>query len=769
MKLDKKDIQKKLEYIGLKIGVIPDIYMDVEPIEFRPSKMYEDNMYREYRYIDVKDIQILVSQTNKSDSLEERYKKSRPLMEYLNNNDEECIVKHTKFLKMVKRVELAKIKKMEIEQENLNKKIPFKVKYENSHLWQIYYSESTKKYFILVSTEDLNNTTVFYLIKKQLEKGKNNKIFVPVKNISTSGKIYTKTQIKDIENYIWLFTKDWPLVYELYDKDGNLSINFIGKTCVYDNIKSDYKITLNDKQEAAKFYKLLKAMFIIQTEISKYFLVRTNINEIGGIDLYVENIKIEYNKIPKWLDSEYNRGVDFIHQTEDNLEYNYIKIETLKNDSILKEIEYLTKEKQISTFLECKKTFFGKFKYYFKYSKKNKKNMKEKDVAAESAKAINENNQIEDDEKIKKTKLKHKKNVTLDDLIKLYRILEKREHESKNLIMDINAIKLKNKNFDKKIENATKFIEEIDNHKKSIFEFWRYTNKDEIAVLPEGEQEEVNVIKKIKKTFDYENDIESFGIEMDKLQREKLSNSQLDSLFVTSTNIIDMLNKIKNNQIEPKEIQNNLRDLKRKIAEIDLKEENDEFDIFSGMSVESSKVSNIKDKAHRENEKNIFNILNVTKSSKSIGYKMRLEKILLDIRQSFEKVDIIEDVVVYKAFMNEELENINMYTFNLNPENEIEQMLEDKETEEINFYKLNLDKGSNAISLTNSVFYDNQNKTLPLGQDISTRILVDMNKIEAQSQMQTQFNILKYADSSNDFSEIKIISVNVEELEFVQK
>ena len=35
--------------------------------------------------------------------------------------------------------------------------------------------------------------------------------------------------------------------------------------------------------------------------------------------------------------------------------------------------------------------------------------------------------------------------------------------------MDINAIKLKNKNMAKKIENATKFIEEIDNHKKKYF------------------------------------------------------------------------------------------------------------------------------------------------------------------------------------------------------------------------------------------------------------------------------------------------------------
>ncbi len=65
--------------------------------------------------------------------------------------------------------------------------------------------------------------------------------------------------------------------------------------------------------------------------------------------------------------------------------------------------------------------------------------------------------------------------------------------------MDINAIKLKNKNMAKKIENATNFIEEIDNHKRSIFEFWKYSNKDEISVLPEGEEEEVGVIKKIEK------------------------------------------------------------------------------------------------------------------------------------------------------------------------------------------------------------------------------------------------------------------------------
>ena len=56
------------------------------------------------------------------------------------------------------------------------------------------------------------------------------------------------------------------------------------------------------------------------------------------------------------------------------LEENKIKLNDLKAIAVSQEIEYLAKEKQISTFLECKKTFFGKFKYYFKYSKKNKRN-----------------------------------------------------------------------------------------------------------------------------------------------------------------------------------------------------------------------------------------------------------------------------------------------------------------------------------------------------------------------------------------------------------
>ena len=110
--------------------------------------------------------------------------------------------------------------------------------------------------------------------------------------------------------------------------------------------------------------------------------------------------------------------------------------------------------------------------------------------------------------------------------------------------MDINALKLKKRNMEKKIQNATNFIAEIDNHKKSIFEFWKYSNKDEMAVLPEGEQEEVNVIRKIEKTFNYEEDIEEFGKKLDKIQRNNLSKEDTDSVYIATTDLIDIINKV---------------------------------------------------------------------------------------------------------------------------------------------------------------------------------------------------------------------------------
>lgn len=757
-------IKEKLEYIGLDLENIPEELKEYKPLEFRIPKFYEEKQYKQYRYIPVKDIQILLSPTNRLDEISEKYKQAKPLAQYLDGENEENILKYTTFLSMLKQFKIDEVEKIEKEQTSLSKKIPFKVKYENNYLWQIYYSENTNQYFMLVPTEDSDYSTFFFLIKKKLEKKKNEKIFVPIRNVEYSNKYLKKSEFEDIENYLWLFTKDWPLIYEVYDKRNKLSIHIVGETEVYHKIKSPYKIKLNTQEDANQLYKLLKAMFILQTELPHYFHFKTNINKNGELEFYLEDEKIEYIDIAEWISNQYHLGEEKQKVAEDLIEENKLKLEKLKVEIAAQEIEYLAKEKQISTFLECKKSFFGKFKYYFKYSKKNNKNKVKKEENIDESKI---EIQHEENEELPKKKRK-KQNYTIEELVELYKVIELKENELKNVIMDINSLKLKNKNMQKKIENATAFIEEIDSHKKSIFEFWKYSNKDEMATLPEGEAEEVNIIKKITRVFDYEEDLENFGKKMDKIQRKNLSKDETDSVYITSTNLLEIINKIKINEFQPKDIETTLKEIKKETIQEKSLSENEEFDIFGGIIQDSTKVSKIKNKKHRELAKDKFNILEINKNTKQIGFKLSLEKIIANLKTAMNKVVVPEEIPVYKAIGENNLDDRKINIFDINPEKEIQEDIK-KENNKINFYKIDLKEGSNAISYTNCIFYDNQNKTLPVGQDLSTKILVDISKLQLDLKNKTSFKMVEFENEKDDFSEINIKTVTVFEYDALIK
>ena len=201
-----------------------------------------------------------------------------------------------------------------------------------------------------------------------------------------------------------------------------------------------------------------------------------------------------------------------------------------------------------------------------------------------------------------------------------------------------------------KIEN----IKDIDSHKKSIFEFWKYSNKDEVSQLPEGEAEEINVVKKITKVFDYDEDIEYFGKKYDRLLRKELTQDESDALFITNTNVIDLLNQIKTNTLEPKELENYLKMLKKEAIEQKSLLDNEEFDIFGGIADDSTKIKKIKDKKHRELPKDKFKILDINKNTKQIGFKLILEQIIDNIKNSLEKSKVEEDMAIYKAIADGE-------------------------------------------------------------------------------------------------------------------
>ena len=759
-------ISDKLEYLGLDLDKIPQNLKKFEPLEFRVSRFYDEKQYRQYRYIDVKDIQILLSPTNRLTDLNEKYQKARPLCEYLDNKNEENLIKHTTFLNMLKNVSIEEIENVENEQTKLNREIPFKVKFQGNYLWQIYYSENTDKYFMIVPTEDTDYSTFFYLLKRQIENKRVGKVFVPVSNVKYSNKYLKKSEFEDIENYLWLFTKDWPLIYEVYDKKNEMTVQIIGETNVYEKIKTTYKIQLNNEAEASEFYKLVKALFILQTEIPNYYNFETNINNEGKLEFYLDDQKIEYKHMVEFIREQYKIGLKRRKEVKSKIRAYNKRIKKLQELVATQEIEYLAKEKQISTFLECKKSFFGKVKYYFKYSKKSNKGIKtevEEEIVEENQQA--EPVQTSEQTKREKKRIPIKKIYTLEELITSYKELEEIENQMKNLLMDINALKLKTKNLAKKIENASKYIEEIDSHKKSIFEFWKYSNKDEMDVLPEGEQEEVNVIKRIEKTFNYEDDLEEFGKKLDKIQRKNLTKEDTDSVYIATTNLVEVLNKIKTNNILPEEIEKSLKDLKAEAKELKSLDE-EEYDIFGNVIQDTTKIRKINNKKHRELPKDKFNILEVNKNTKQIGFKLVLQSIIQNITKALEKGVIPESLPVYKAINENILNNKGINVFNINPENEMKEASM-AYGNNINLYKLHIKEGTKGIGFTNIIFYDNQNKTLPVGMDLSTKMIIDTSKLHLRMLDQKSFNIMSFDNEQDDFSDFEIKKVTVFDYEIV--
>jgi len=220
---------------------------------------------------------------------------------------------------------------------------------------------------MIVPTEDADYSTFFYLLKKKIEGKKNEMIFVPISLIEYRGDILSKEEIRDLENYLWLFTKDYPLIYEVVDKKGDVSINIVGETELYERIKTVYKVKLQNNKQASKFYKLVKALFILQTELPHYFQFETNINDEGSIEFFLENSHIEYEILPEFIMQQYLKSVSLKNKIITDLKELKAKLKKLQDEEKKLSQEYAQKEKQITTYLECKKSFFGKVKYFFKY------------------------------------------------------------------------------------------------------------------------------------------------------------------------------------------------------------------------------------------------------------------------------------------------------------------------------------------------------------------------------------------------------------------
>lgn len=761
-------LRDKIDYIGFELEKVPEFLKEFEPLNYRVPKVYDETTYKVYKYVKVRDIEILITPKDRLDELSERYKLASPLFTYMKPETNEDIEKYAYFLKMINQTRISDIENIEKEQKEFEKEIPFDVKFSNNFKWQIFYSDYADKYFMLASTNETDNSPMFYLLKRKIEENKSRSkkegtIFIPISNEEYSEVILKKSEIEDLENYLWYFTKNWPSIYEVTDQDGNTFLQIVGDTIIYDKMTSQYRIVLKDKKDAMKKYKLIKALFILAYDLPNEYKFQVKISEDGGIDFYYKDTKIEYDTLAEFLKNEAITKIKENDSMKNATKEIKADIKDLQKQEEEKKQEYLRKEREIVTFLECKKTFVGRIKYFFK-GKKSKKGQEDNEHSANKERLKEILNQDKENSTHYKEEELETRNYTVEDIIKIGKELEDNRKENKNAKLDLKALQNRVENLERKIKNATEYLNEIDEHKKSIFEFWKYANKDEAKMLAEGEEKEENVNKQtLKKTFDYEEDIESLASKIDIQQREKLTHQEQDALFASNFVLdgINIVSKTKLLKSDENKLENLLEELKNDYKkDIDKIEEKD-FDIFGNVSEDKTKIKTLKNNKHRESEKDKYKVLNVnlnTEMDTFIEKLKELRKILID---ESEKIEVPYDISLYKA-SNEKMDPEGFDKFSINPFetlNNLEKIASSKETY---LYKINIPENTKLVFYSNITFFENNNQTLPLGMDISQEGLINMDLYDLELKEKDEFNINIAKDEFNCFvKKVKVYEYNL--------
>lgn len=753
--ITKGDLQKKLDYLGLDLDDVPDSITTFYPLNYNVTRLNNDKDHRVFRFVPIDKIDILVTPCLRTDALKDKYSRAVPLHKYiLQSENEDDLEYYTIFLKMLNAVSINDIEAVATVQKDLSKKEPYKVKFPRDNMWQIYYSDVTGRFFMLVCSKEETFAEFFYLLKLKLEhtRSKNRmapKIYVPINAINYSEEYLNRNEIADLENYLWLFTKDWAMTFEVYSKTNILSLQITGETIVYDTVKSSYKIKLNNRDEAIKFYKLMKALFILQTEIKNHFNFITKIDSDNGLELYCGDKRLTFDVLTEFIRDEFIVALDEISVKNSKIIEAKDELNNIKFVVKAKEDEYLIKQKEISTYLEYKKTFFGKVKYFFKSPKINQKIKNQNVKKEEESEGKIEYETIDMD--VINTAYGDKKFYTIEDLVTIYSLLEKAERSYKNINQDLKALRLKLENIVSKVKNASLYIEEIDKHKKSIFDFWKFSNKDEKLSLEMGNETDDDSNKNtLKKAFSFETDFEELGAKMDTIQRKKLSKEELDSLYIAKTDMLYLLNMLREDDLNKSALESTLARLKEEFNKNRLITDAETFDIFGSVDDDSRKLKYIGSRGHRENEKNKFKILNINKKIDVFDFTERLQSIITYLEGTTPKMTAQYDFSLYKVSqITEKVKEQSFDIYNLNPEKALEEYNDDGEGA-LNLIKLNYKEGLPLIYYTNSIFYDNNNQTLPIGMDLSSSVFLDCKKLEFTLVNKNKFKTNNYFTESNN-------------------
>lgn len=673
------------------------------------------------------------------------------------------------FYILKKRIEIEKqkAKKRKIETKNLEKnKSEEKIEKAQVEEKTDKSKESAKE--VEFAELKLNETETEYEVKiSGLKEEILEYIYVPITGLEISERYLTKEEQLLIEEYLWYYTKNWPTIYEYFDKQGRYSVIITGEINLYHELKSVYSIKFTEKEELQKLYKLLTAIFTVEKETSKKQSFKAEISATGGLEFKSskdDETVLDLKEFSKLLYNEYNNLYSELILYAEQNEIKSNKRELIFAEMKAKEEKLLALQNEITLFSEAKKSFFGKFKYFLKKDplKKVEEEIKEKQQHETESKLKEENEEKEEILKEKQAKVEEKYTkyllesefCTIDEYILLYKEFDKENNLLKNNLSDINNMKLAVKNLEKKIENSKLYLEEISMNKKNIFNFFKFTNSGTISSLAEGEIETADInINNKSATFDINLDFEIFGEKIDNMQREILTKDELDALALSAMGFMKYLNMFRDDEIDEVVFEHLLKDLNVEF-EVTKENQNLEYDIFGASA--TYKIRYLNEKSFREADRNKFAILKYHKNMTVKELKEKLNIAAINLETAIAKIGVGTEMNVYKiGNWSSNLKSKQFDIFNIDINDEVVNM--EKEDISYNLFMLHLVEDINILAYSNIAFFENKNKTLPSGMDVSSQIVLDMNSIFAKRVGKKK---VKYVVIKDDNA--KIITLNIE-------
>ena len=458
--------EETLENVYFKLKTI---YSD-RKYNIKQEAILENNMKKVYKYIPISKIDVMVTNHSRNDKIKDKLRDAMPIIKYIYSKEFKDFDK-VRLEYLLKDYDNQKYREIDNLQKQLLEKEPFKITYEEDIFYEIYYMKEENRYILLICTEDIVFKEIQYILQKKAEyyiSRKEEYIYSGIVNLEYSENFLYNEEIEELEDILWYFTKSWPITYELYNNKNEYSIEIVGDFEIYNGLISPYRISLKNKNKAAEYLKLAKALMTLEKDTNKYLKFQTIISEKDGLEFKYNDNDIILKDIPDFLLVNY---VKLYEETMIYIDENMakeLKFKRLTEEKLKKEEKLNDLQNYITTFLDSKKTFFGKFRYFLGKDPLKQLEQKEKELENKKKKEdISEKNNIsldnDEEKKIREIErkeiqeLKEKLNLkrdfcTIEEYIFLYKEYEKQNKKLKSYLKDIRSFRTYNRKFRQKYQ-----------------------------------------------------------------------------------------------------------------------------------------------------------------------------------------------------------------------------------------------------------------------------------------------------------------------------